>query len=212
MDIGQPKDFLTGMCMYLQALRAQHPEKLHSGPGVVGNVLVVSASPQHASPGHASQARSGFLLLSSPWPSSCALPSPRQLSVAGRAESRGCLAAPVQPFFLPGPQRQDRGKLCHWPQCDDRGWRGGGGRGAHQALHSAGGGPHPLPLLAGVLHCGLELLRGAVGEDVGAAGPWGDQGSCPPVSFCHPRLWLKGSWDAPAGSRSVAPCPEQGQV
>ncbi|XP_040425143.1 mannose-1-phosphate guanyltransferase beta isoform X1 [Cygnus olor] len=163
MDIGQPKDFLTGMCMYLQALRAQHPEKLHSGPGVVGNVLVVSASPQHASPRHASQARSGFLLLSSPWPSSCALPSPRQLSVAGRAESRGCLAAPVQPFFLPGPQRQDRGKLRHWPQCDDRGWRGGGGRGAHQALHSAGGGPHPLPLLAGVLHCGLELLRGAVG-------------------------------------------------
>ncbi|KAK4815103.1 hypothetical protein QYF61_015586 [Mycteria americana] len=41
MDIGQPKDFLTGMCMYLQALRAQHPEKLHSGPGVVGNVLVL---------------------------------------------------------------------------------------------------------------------------------------------------------------------------
>ncbi|KFQ36110.1 Mannose-1-phosphate guanyltransferase beta-A, partial [Merops nubicus] len=40
MDIGQPKDFLTGMCMYLQALRTQHPEKLHSGPGVVGNVLV----------------------------------------------------------------------------------------------------------------------------------------------------------------------------
>ncbi|XP_054243319.1 mannose-1-phosphate guanyltransferase beta isoform X1 [Indicator indicator] len=40
MDIGQPKDFLTGMCMYLQWLRAQHPEKLHSGPGVVGNVLV----------------------------------------------------------------------------------------------------------------------------------------------------------------------------
>lgn len=52
MDIGQPKDFLTGMCMYLQALRAQHPEKLHSGPGVVGNVLVVSASPQHTSPQH----------------------------------------------------------------------------------------------------------------------------------------------------------------
>ncbi|NXR11679.1 GMPPB guanyltransferase, partial [Semnornis frantzii] len=40
MDIGQPKDFLTGMCMYLQWLRAQHPEKLHSGAGVVGNVLV----------------------------------------------------------------------------------------------------------------------------------------------------------------------------
>nr|XP_038041683.1 mannose-1-phosphate guanyltransferase beta isoform X1 [Anas platyrhynchos] len=64
---------------------------------------------------------------------------------------------------LQGPQRQDRGKLCHRPQRDDRGRRGGGGRGAHQALHGAGGGPHPLPLLAGVLHCGLELLRGAVG-------------------------------------------------
>lgn len=52
MDIGQPKDFLTGMCMYLQALRAQHPEKLHSGPGVVGNVLVVCASPTHAVRAH----------------------------------------------------------------------------------------------------------------------------------------------------------------
>lgn len=52
MDIGQPKDFLTGMCMYLQALRAQHPEKLHSGPGVVGNVLVVCASPRHAVRAH----------------------------------------------------------------------------------------------------------------------------------------------------------------
>ncbi|XP_014376040.2 mannose-1-phosphate guanyltransferase beta [Alligator sinensis] len=40
MDIGQPKDFLTGMCMYLQSLRVQHPERLHSGPGFVGNVLV----------------------------------------------------------------------------------------------------------------------------------------------------------------------------
>uniref|UniRef100_A0A8C7EFR0 GDP-mannose pyrophosphorylase B n=1 Tax=Nothoprocta perdicaria TaxID=30464 RepID=A0A8C7EFR0_NOTPE len=40
MDIGQPKDFLTGMCMYLQSLRAQHPDRLHSGPGIVGNVLV----------------------------------------------------------------------------------------------------------------------------------------------------------------------------
>ncbi|XP_075795720.1 mannose-1-phosphate guanylyltransferase catalytic subunit beta isoform X2 [Pelodiscus sinensis] len=40
MDIGQPKDFLTGMCMFLQSLRAQHPERLHTGPGFVGNVLV----------------------------------------------------------------------------------------------------------------------------------------------------------------------------
>uniref|UniRef100_A0A8D0GA39 mannose-1-phosphate guanylyltransferase n=1 Tax=Sphenodon punctatus TaxID=8508 RepID=A0A8D0GA39_SPHPU len=40
MDIGQPKDFLTGMCMYLQSLRLKHPERLHSGAGFVGNVLV----------------------------------------------------------------------------------------------------------------------------------------------------------------------------
>lgn len=40
MDIGQPKDFLTGMCMYLQSLRLKQPEWLHSGPGFVGNVLV----------------------------------------------------------------------------------------------------------------------------------------------------------------------------
>ncbi|XP_061473731.1 mannose-1-phosphate guanyltransferase beta isoform X2 [Rhineura floridana] len=40
MDIGQPKDFLTGMCMYLQSLRMKQPERLHSGPGFMGNVLV----------------------------------------------------------------------------------------------------------------------------------------------------------------------------
>ncbi|KAG6938187.1 GDP-mannose pyrophosphorylase B, partial [Chelydra serpentina] len=40
MDIGQPKDFLTGMCMFLQSLRVRHPERLHAGPGFVGNVLV----------------------------------------------------------------------------------------------------------------------------------------------------------------------------
>ncbi|MEE6519640.1 hypothetical protein FKM82_017338 [Ascaphus truei] len=40
MDIGQPKDFLTGMCLYLQSVRQKHPERLHSGPGFVGNVLV----------------------------------------------------------------------------------------------------------------------------------------------------------------------------
>ena len=42
MDIGQPKDFLTGMCMYLQSLRQHAPERLHTGPGFLGNVLVVS--------------------------------------------------------------------------------------------------------------------------------------------------------------------------
>lgn len=42
MDIGQPKDFLTGMCMYLQSLRQRAPERLHTGSGFLGNVLVVS--------------------------------------------------------------------------------------------------------------------------------------------------------------------------
>ncbi|XP_056886633.1 LOW QUALITY PROTEIN: mannose-1-phosphate guanyltransferase beta [Takifugu flavidus] len=40
MDIGQPKDFLKGMCMYLQSLRQQAPEKLRTGAGFLGNVLV----------------------------------------------------------------------------------------------------------------------------------------------------------------------------
>jgi len=43
MDIGQPKDFLTGMCLCLQSLR-QKGAKLHTGPGVVGNVLVDSTA------------------------------------------------------------------------------------------------------------------------------------------------------------------------
>ena len=44
MDVGQPKDFLTGMCMYLTHLRQKQPEQLHKveGDGIVGNVLVVS--------------------------------------------------------------------------------------------------------------------------------------------------------------------------
>ncbi|CAK9828586.1 Mannose-1-phosphate guanyltransferase beta [Anthophora retusa] len=40
MDVGQPKDFLKGMSMYLTSLRQKFPEKLYMGPGVVGNVLV----------------------------------------------------------------------------------------------------------------------------------------------------------------------------
>ncbi|XP_039951513.1 mannose-1-phosphate guanyltransferase beta [Bactrocera tryoni] len=40
MDIGQPKDFLTGMCLYLTSLRQKQSCKLYTGPGVVGNVLV----------------------------------------------------------------------------------------------------------------------------------------------------------------------------
>lgn len=45
MDIGQPKDFLTGMCLFLQSLRQKQPEQLCSGPGIVGNVLVVRPFP-----------------------------------------------------------------------------------------------------------------------------------------------------------------------
>ncbi|XP_037942138.1 mannose-1-phosphate guanyltransferase beta [Teleopsis dalmanni] len=40
MDIGQPKDFLTGMCLYLTSLRQKQSPQLYTGPGVVGNVLV----------------------------------------------------------------------------------------------------------------------------------------------------------------------------
>ncbi|KAJ8909559.1 hypothetical protein NQ315_015549 [Exocentrus adspersus] len=40
MDIGQPKDFLKGMCLYLQDLRINNPAKLTKDEGIVGNVLV----------------------------------------------------------------------------------------------------------------------------------------------------------------------------
>lgn len=40
MDVGQPKDFLTGMCLYLNDLKTHLPDKLHNGPSIVGNVLV----------------------------------------------------------------------------------------------------------------------------------------------------------------------------
>lgn len=40
MDVGQPKDFLTGMCLYLEWLSQHQPEKLTSGDGFVGSVLV----------------------------------------------------------------------------------------------------------------------------------------------------------------------------
>ena len=41
MDVGQPKDFLTGMGLFLRHMREKHPELLHEGPGLIGNVLVV---------------------------------------------------------------------------------------------------------------------------------------------------------------------------
>ncbi|GJQ71181.1 hypothetical protein Trydic_g1080 [Trypoxylus dichotomus] len=44
MDIGQPKDFLTGMCLYLQTLRQQNSNILHNGPAIIGNVLIDSTA------------------------------------------------------------------------------------------------------------------------------------------------------------------------
>lgn len=40
MDVGQPKDFLTGMCLYLASLREKRSEDLAKGPCIVGDVLV----------------------------------------------------------------------------------------------------------------------------------------------------------------------------
>lgn len=40
MDIGQPKDFLTGMCLYLASVRQKRPTLLATGAHIVGNVLI----------------------------------------------------------------------------------------------------------------------------------------------------------------------------
>ena len=42
MDVGQPKDFLTGMCLYLNSLKEKKSVELATGPGIVGNVIMVS--------------------------------------------------------------------------------------------------------------------------------------------------------------------------
>jgi mannose-1-phosphate guanylyltransferase len=46
MDVGQPKDYLTGMCLYLDAQKKKKSEFLNSSiennTGIVGNVLIVS--------------------------------------------------------------------------------------------------------------------------------------------------------------------------
>ena len=44
MDVGQPKDFITGTTLYLRSLREKNPSLLYNGPGVVGNALVVGVS------------------------------------------------------------------------------------------------------------------------------------------------------------------------
>jgi NDP-sugar pyrophosphorylase family protein len=42
MDVGQPKDYLTGMGLYLNFVRHSNPEWLSHDRGFVGNVLSVS--------------------------------------------------------------------------------------------------------------------------------------------------------------------------
>ena len=42
MDVGQPKDYLTGMCLYLDSLKRKDSTKLYSDASCVGNVLIVS--------------------------------------------------------------------------------------------------------------------------------------------------------------------------
>jgi len=41
MDVGQPKDYLTGMGLYLNFVRHSNPDRLSRENGTVGNVLVV---------------------------------------------------------------------------------------------------------------------------------------------------------------------------
>jgi len=40
MDVGQPADFLTGMCLYLTSLGLKNSPLLSKGPCLVGNVIV----------------------------------------------------------------------------------------------------------------------------------------------------------------------------
>ncbi len=42
MDVGQPKDYLIGIGLYLNHVSKSDPKSLFKGEGVVGNVLVVS--------------------------------------------------------------------------------------------------------------------------------------------------------------------------
>jgi len=44
MDIGQPKDYLTGMCLKLDQLQQEQPEKLTKGPGIQGPVLMAPSA------------------------------------------------------------------------------------------------------------------------------------------------------------------------
>lgn len=54
----------------------------------------------------------------------------------------------------------------------------------HPAVHSAARRPHPVPLLARVLHCGLALPRGPVGKPRGW--PDGEGAGSVPASLTRP--------------------------
>ena len=41
MDVGQPKDYLTGMALYLNYIQHSNPERLSRESRIVGNVLLV---------------------------------------------------------------------------------------------------------------------------------------------------------------------------
>lgn len=45
MDVGQPRDYLTGMCLYLGHLAQIQPLDLLSGEGIIPPVLAVRAWP-----------------------------------------------------------------------------------------------------------------------------------------------------------------------
>lgn len=40
MDVGQPRDYISGLKLYLESLRKRSPEKLASGKHITGNVLI----------------------------------------------------------------------------------------------------------------------------------------------------------------------------
>lgn len=40
MDVGQPKDYLTGLSLHLESLRYRKPEELASGEHILGNVII----------------------------------------------------------------------------------------------------------------------------------------------------------------------------
>lgn len=44
MDVGQPKDYLTGLALHLQCVRERKPSELATGPGIRGDVIIDSSA------------------------------------------------------------------------------------------------------------------------------------------------------------------------